>query len=387
MILNICTERWVKYFPEIDLPVREHTWLIGSGGDAEINIALDGSRNSVRWGWVFLERTLILSGIQFTAHFIDFFVVETKRFVGSFVHVNLTRQTCGQRSSRAAESKRRALGNHFPEQICYMFLISKCRGDRDLGLYTTSVLAKREPQRNGKIRFFLRRNTFFPRILPLRCGSLFASTKVVHRPGSWSPLHFDIRNIWQICSGKWFPSARRLLSAALLERWPQVCCVKITFAVLSTNRFVSTTKKSMKCVVNWIPLRISVRSRNTQPHLKVGLGIFDFCAISRRLILKTRFPHPISVAVTIYGTRFVLRDSRRRALENKFSMRICYMFLISKCREDLNLGLCTTSGLAFGELQRNGKIRFLLRRNTFFFSEVATVLQFSKCKSRSCAQT
>jgi len=50
--------------------------------------------------------------------------------------VILTRQTCGQRSSRAAESKRRALGNYFSEQICYMFFISKCRGDRDLGLCT-----------------------------------------------------------------------------------------------------------------------------------------------------------------------------------------------------------------------------------------------------------
>ena len=37
----------------------------------------------------------------------------------------------------------------------------------------------------------------------------------------------------------------------------------------STNRFVSTTKNSMKCVINWIPLRIRVRSRNTQPHLEV----------------------------------------------------------------------------------------------------------------------
>jgi len=59
----------------------------------------------LRWGWVFLERTRILSGIQFTTHFIDFFVVETKWFVGSFIHVILTRQTCGQRLSRAAESK------------------------------------------------------------------------------------------------------------------------------------------------------------------------------------------------------------------------------------------------------------------------------------------
>jgi len=85
--------------------------------------------------------------------------------------------------------------NYFPERISYMFLISKCRGDQDLGLCTTSVLAKREPQRNGKIRFFLCRNTFFFRKSPLRSGSPNASTEVVHRPRSQSPLHFDIRNI------------------------------------------------------------------------------------------------------------------------------------------------------------------------------------------------
>jgi len=61
-----------------------------------------------------------------------------------------------------------------------------------------------------------------------------------------------------------------LLSAALLQRWPQVCRIKITYTKLPTNHFVSTTKNSMKCVVNWIPLRICVRSRNTQPHLKGG---------------------------------------------------------------------------------------------------------------------
>jgi len=55
----------------------------------------------LRWGWVFLERKRILSGIQFTAHFINFFVVETKQVVSSFVNMILTRQTCGQRSNRA----------------------------------------------------------------------------------------------------------------------------------------------------------------------------------------------------------------------------------------------------------------------------------------------
>ena len=101
--------------------------------------------------------------------------------------------------------------------------------------------------------------------------------------------------------------------------------------------------------------------------VKVGLGIWEFWAISRRLISKIRFPHPISVADLICGTRFDLRDSKRRALENWFCVRICYMFLISKCRGDWDLGLCTTSVLALGEPKRNGKIRFFLRRNTFFF--------------------
>jgi len=41
----------------------------------------------LRWGWVtvFLERTRILSGIQFTKNLIEFIVVEMKRFVGSHV--------------------------------------------------------------------------------------------------------------------------------------------------------------------------------------------------------------------------------------------------------------------------------------------------------------
>ena len=106
----------------------------------------------LRWGWVFLERTRILSGIHFTTYFIEIFVVETKRFVSSFLNVILTQQSCGQHSSRAGKSKRQAIGYYFSERICYMSLISKCRGDWDLGLCTTSVPAFEEPQRDGKIR-------------------------------------------------------------------------------------------------------------------------------------------------------------------------------------------------------------------------------------------
>jgi len=151
------------------------------------------------WGWVFLERTQILSGIQFTTHFFEILVVETKRFVGSSVTVIITRQTCGQRSSRAAESKRQALGNHFSERICYMFQISKCRGDQDLSLCTTSVLAFGELQRNGKIRFFLRRNTFFSRKSPL--------------PGTF-------RELDEVCSG--VPEDSRVSSGAVYGSRPPI---------------------------------------------------------------------------------------------------------------------------------------------------------------------
>ena len=48
--------------------------------------------------------------------------METNRFVSSFVNVTLTRQTCGQRSSRAAESKRQAIGNYFSERMIYAYL-------------------------------------------------------------------------------------------------------------------------------------------------------------------------------------------------------------------------------------------------------------------------
>jgi len=149
----------------------------------------------LRWGWAFLERMRILSEIKFTTHFIEIFAVETKRFVSSTVNVILMRQICGQRLSRAAESKRRALGNYFFERICYMFPISNCRGDRDLGLCTTSGLACGEPMRSGDFRgknvFRHRKN----RIFSLRCGSPHASPEVVHRLRSQSPLHFDIRNM------------------------------------------------------------------------------------------------------------------------------------------------------------------------------------------------
>jgi len=65
------------------------------------------------------------------------------------------------------------------------------------------------PLHHGKIRFFLRQNMFFFRIFPSRICSPSASTEVVHRPRSQSPLHFVIRNIKQIRTKNQLPVASR----------------------------------------------------------------------------------------------------------------------------------------------------------------------------------
>jgi len=107
--------------------------------------------------------------------------------------------SCGcsyvERTLWCRDSKRRALGNYFPVRIYYEFLISKCRGDRDLSLCPFWVLAFINQLSDGKIRFFLRAKRVFFRRLLLLSGSLFASTQKVHRPRSQSPLQSDIRNL------------------------------------------------------------------------------------------------------------------------------------------------------------------------------------------------
>ena len=126
---------------------------------------------------------------------------ETIRLVNvSFVNVILTRQTCGRRSSRAAKSKRQALGNYFPERICYMFPVSKFRGDRDLGLCTFFELANGEPLRNGDFR----KKTCFARRknqnLALRSGSLFASTQKVYKVTKQC-IDLDVSLLYILISG------------------------------------------------------------------------------------------------------------------------------------------------------------------------------------------
>ena len=80
--------------------------------------------------------------------------------------------------------------------------MSKCGGESDLGLCMTSVLAKRMPLCGADFQIFSVFGRKIRRKSALRSGILFASTKGMQRPRSDSPLHFDIRNIYQIRTGK-----------------------------------------------------------------------------------------------------------------------------------------------------------------------------------------
>ena len=84
--------------------------------------------------------------------------------------------------------------------------------------------------------------------------------------------------------------------------------------------FVSTTMNSMKCLVDCIPLRIHVRSRNTQPHLKSQVSFRKRATDYRALLRKMTCQHKASyesLHITrslghIFDTRFVTRIMLRR---------------------------------------------------------------------------
>jgi len=154
------------------------------------------------------ERTCEFIGIQFTKHFIEFVFAEANGVVRSNSNVILTRQTCGQRSSRVAASKRRALAFYFSIQIWYVFSISKCRGKSDLGVCMTSVLAKRMLLHTADFGF---KNVFGRRIRrksALRSRIQFANTEVMHTTRS----NFCLRGF-----GKGLCSCERLCSAPMQD--------------------------------------------------------------------------------------------------------------------------------------------------------------------------
>jgi len=165
----------------------------------------------------------------------------------------------GAWSPRAAWSKRRALAFIFPIRIWYVFWGSKCRGESDLGLCTTLGLVKRMSLRSTDFRQILRPNTFLNRKSALRSRILLACQKPkrMRVPKLCTDLDRTLLYIPILKTYSKFARENKtlrlsgwcLLPADMHERWPHACRVKITFTLLRTNCFASTTTHSMKCRV------------------------------------------------------------------------------------------------------------------------------------------
>jgi len=99
----------------------------------------------------------------------------------------------------------------------------------------------------------------------------------------------DLGLLYILIFGTYSKFARKNNFPALGVCFPQPCSSAGRMFAVSRSRLqyyrrivsFSQQKNSMKCVVNWIPLRIRVRSRNTQPYLKVGLGILQITSAIR----------------------------------------------------------------------------------------------------------
>jgi len=149
-----------------------------------------------------------------------------------------------------------------------MFLISICRGDWNLGLRPTSVLAFREPRAMAKSDFSCVKTRFFPGFC--HCAG------ILQRQVPKLCAELDLGLLYILILGTYRQFARKNNFLSLGVCFPQLCSSAGRRFAASRSRAqnywrnVFTTKISMKYVVNWIPLRIRVRSNNTQPHLKLG---------------------------------------------------------------------------------------------------------------------
>jgi len=145
---------------------------------------------------------------------------QTNQLVGS-PNVMYMQETCGQCSSITEGSKRQALAFHLSMQIWYMFRISKCRREWDLGLCTFLGLLRDLPKECGcaaptsdwkscsAAKFVRSRHcaaVFFSQV-PAKCKDLDLTLLYILTLGSHNKFARE-KSL----------SARRLLPTAMLER-------------------------------------------------------------------------------------------------------------------------------------------------------------------------
>jgi len=93
------------------------------------------------------------------------------------------------------------------------------------------------------------------------------------------------------------------------ERCPYVCHVKVTYTLLPTNSFVFTQTNSIKCLVNWIPLRIRIRLKNTQPNLEYVFDLHLFTIFT----FFVGLPNTVSLRLQYFAWEKAIQRPRTRS--------------------------------------------------------------------------
>ena len=171
-------------------------------------------------------------------------------------------QTYGQRSRMSTGSKRSAIKSRITSEFAMCSQYQNIEQTEILVCALFEYLQKENRSAMPNLDFSCGRNTFF--FGSRHCAVILFSQV----PKKNTNLNQTLLYIFILGTcGKFVRKDHFLalgVSTALLERWPQVCRVKIMFTVILIIVSFPPQKKSMTCVVNWILLRIRVRFTHAQ---------------------------------------------------------------------------------------------------------------------------
>jgi len=132
------------------------------------------------------------------------------------------------------------------------------------------------PPCSARIGSKLWQTPWIKQIRPLRCGILCARCQELRRPRSESPLQSEIKNLYEIRTGKQFPRASCALAAPLLSAFADRSWAHRNCQEMLTNKLQADQKNTSKRLENG---KISSRANLSRTSFEPQTGIL----ISKRL--------------------------------------------------------------------------------------------------------
>ena len=126
------------------------------------------------------------------------------------------------------------------------------------------------PPCSARIGSKLWQTPWIKQIRPLRCGILCARCQELRRPRSESPLQSEIKNLYEIRTGKQFPRASCALAAPLLSTFADRSWAHRNCQEMLTNKLQADQKNTSKRLENG---KISSRANLSRTSFEPQTGI------------------------------------------------------------------------------------------------------------------